>query len=181
MVCPLCFVAAFFFFGGFGELGVEEEEEELGWRGRFCPRSRPSSSHSKLSRAGGAGGGPSSLPAGVKSLSTCSSGTHGCGDLPNVAHRPLSSCPCILQAAHDVEARTWADQDEAEEAADDNHVLAPAVCPLQEHTDTGHMKGIREAVGDLKTILTAKGKTFIFDFSNSFFTFQKSTDMPKPA
>ena len=114
VVCPLRFVAAFFFFGGLGgsrftsstslelvvELELEEEEEGLAWRGRFRPRTRPSLFDSNLSRAGEAAGGLSSvltatgaraaLPAGVDVLPT-----YGCGGLPEVAHRRHARIPGI--------------------------------------------------------------------------------------
>ena len=44
------------------------------------------------------------MPAGVEVLPTCFNGAHGCGGLPEVAHRPLSLWPCI-QACRP--HRTW--------------------------------------------------------------------------
>ena len=79
-------------------LELEEEEENLGWRGRFCPRTRPSSSDLNLSRAGRAASGlfsvltaagaRATLPVGVEVLPTSTNRTHGCGGLPEVSHWP---------------------------------------------------------------------------------------------
>ena len=84
-------------------LELKEEEEGLGWKGRFYLRTHPSSSHSNFSCAGGAAGGLSfaltaasarpALPASVEVLPTSSSRTQGCGGLPDVVHSPLSSQP----------------------------------------------------------------------------------------
>ena len=71
--------------------------------------------------------------------------------------RPPGRCPQaaelaalhpFLQAAQDLEARGWAAQEEAEEAADVTDVLVAAMCPLQVHTDAG--RGMVVDVSDQK-------------------------------
>ena len=57
-----------------------------------------------LSSALTAAGARPTLPVSVEVLLTYSSGTQGCSGLPNVAHRPLSSQPCIHSCTP---RRTW--------------------------------------------------------------------------
>ena len=151
----------------------EEEEEWRGWQGRFCPRTRPSSSDSKLSRVGGAGGGRSSaLTAACKGRLA-----RGCGGLvgllkcdPRLQRPPLRRPQAsellalhpFLEAARDLEARRWVAQEEAQESADVHHVLATAVRPLQVHTDASRMRGVRVDVGDLKTNLLSRARILHF-------------------